>query len=231
MCHPPRAGLRARQIAHQVGPAADSTARHAAGQDLAEHGEVRMHPGDLLDTAWCPAEARDHLVVHEQRSRPVRKAPRRGEKPVRKRYRAPGRSRRFQDHGGDVAVAELAGEHVRVRGNDGSRPGDRSGKPRCVGPVEGRIRAHGHLVVPAVEMPGQFHDPVPAGGRPGQTERQQRRLSPARGEAHPLRGRDKPDHKFGPRALQFMTGARMERPAGLGRYGRDHLGMAVPKQQ
>ena len=54
---PPRVVGDPAKVVHHVSPAADGTPRHAAGQDLAERGEVGEHPGDLLDAAGRPPEA------------------------------------------------------------------------------------------------------------------------------------------------------------------------------
>ena len=218
-------------MVHQIGAAADGAARHAAGQDLPEDGEIGVHPGELLDAAGRPPEARHHLVVDEQRTGGAGEPPRRGEKPLRQRHGAPGRSGRLEDHGRDVARLERLGQGAGVGGNDGHRVGGRAGQARRVRPVERRVGAHRHLIVPAVEVPGQLDDLVPAGGRPGHPQRQQRRLRPARGEAHPLGGGDEPDHQLGPVAFQLVVRARMEEPARLGPDRRHHLGMAVPQQQ
>jgi len=41
-----------REVLHHVRPAGHGAARHPAGQDLPEHGEVGCHPGHGLHAPW-----------------------------------------------------------------------------------------------------------------------------------------------------------------------------------
>ena len=131
--HTPRPGGGAREKAHQVGAPAHRPARHPAGQDLAEHREVRDAPPNFLDSAGRPSESRDHLVIDQQRPGLVCQLPRRGEKAVGERDRSPGRAGGFQDHGGDVASAERVGQDLLIGGQDRQRTVVASGRPAVSG--------------------------------------------------------------------------------------------------
>ena len=194
-----------------------------------------VRSGRTPAASWTPPGAQRKPVTTSSNtsSAPAASVSRRavGEEPLGQRHGAPCRSRRLQDHRGDVPRVQRRREGLRIGRNDGHRAGDRAGQPGRVRLVERGVGAHGDLVVPAVEVPGQLDDPVPPGGRPGHPQRQQRRLGPARGEAHQLGGGDQPDHQFGPVALQFVARAGQEELARLRPDRRHHLGVAVPQQQ
>ncbi len=229
---------RGEQV-HDVGATAHGGERQAAADDLPEGEQVRRPA--LLATLDPPpavgahAEARHHLVEHEQRPVGIRRAPQVLVEPGRRGHHAHVRGCGLGDDGGDLVAAfgkqrvDRCRVAVRQHHRLGSRRSRDAGRVGQAERGDARAGRSQHRVRVTVVAAGELDDQGPVGLRTSQAQGGHDRLGAGAREAHPLDGLD-PSHDL--LGEQHLVGARRaERRRRGGRRGDrlDDGGVGVPE--
>ena len=200
-----RAGLvdvaGGRDPLHQRQRPAERRRRQPAAQDLAHHGQVRQHAGQLLRAARRDAEAGDHLVEDQQRVVAGAEVAQQLEEAGRGRDQAHVGRIGLDQHRGELVLGErgahrlgiVPGHDDGLRGGGGRHAGRRrDALRREPGPGLGQQPVD----VPVVGA-GELQQHVAAGGGAREPDRAHRRLGPRRGHPQHVDRRHPGAHELG----------------------------------
>ena len=210
----------AGEARHDVAAAADAAGhRVAAGDALAEDGEVGAHAEVPLRPAQPEPEPGDDLVEDEQRAELVAQLAHGGVEAERHRPRAALRADRLDDHrrraAHQLVLLELPAQRVQVVGEELARR--RRGAERdALGlepPGAGHVQAVDHLVAPAVVRAADLDHPLLAGEGARAADGRHHALGAGAEHAEHLAGRHEPAHEL--RQLELVLVEEAGHGAGL----------------
>ena len=131
------------------------------------------------------------------------------EEALRQRNHRPRSAARFDDHTGDVALAQTLLDVGEVRRDNGDRIERLARNPGHRRALERRTLSLEQVVVPAVEVALELQDGRLAGVRPGNADRQQRRFGSGKRELDLVGRRQHADDLFRPGNFAFVPGSKM----------------------
>jgi hypothetical protein len=214
---------------------AERRSGHAAADDLAEHRQVRRDPVALLGSAVGDAEARHHLVEHQQGAAVVARLAQALEEPVGGRDTAHVAGDGLDDDAGELVAVPLDhGAHAReIVERRSQRVGGRRGRHAGGGRDAERRETRAGLDEQRVGVPvvaaGELEDLVASRRGARQAHGRHRGLGARADEAHELdRGHRVLDRR-GELDLQHRRGAEA-RPAGRRLLeDRQHARVGMPQ--
>ena len=219
---------------HEVGATGEAAPRKTTREDFGEGDQVGFDAVDLLGTAGSDAESGDDFIENQEDAVAIAKRADPREKLAPHGDEAPVAARRFEDDaGGLVSLEGLFESREVVGGNDDQVAEHVVGDAghAIVARVVWRIGRRDELVVPAVEVAGEFDRAGASGNDAGDALGHQGRFGAAAGEADLFRGGHQAANRFGPFHFEGVAGAEVGTFGDLGLNGFDEGGMAVSENE
>ena len=163
-----------RKHLHEVGSPGQTAAWQPSRQHLGECAQIGRDSANLLKSARGNAKPGNHLVEDEEHTLVASQLAKAAYEFGLRRNNSPVRTVSFVNHTGRLMLVDRTGDSVQIIGRHKyqvARDALGDSRRRIVGVVVRRLGGRQEGVVPAMEMPHEFHnfgssrdDPAPRGG-------------------------------------------------------------------